>query len=181
MPGRHTETVEVAAAREPLRAQSSALGGLIDNRQITGLPLDGRDFFELGLLLAGIVPPAPGSAGSVRGAFAVNINGAREDSNNFTLDGIFNGDPKLNGPAVTPPVDAVREFEVASGAYDASFGRNSGGQFNVVLQSGGNQFHGTAYEFLRNRVTDARNFFAPAGSQARNTSAISLAPPGADP
>ena len=161
--GRRTETVEVSAPREPLRAQSAALGGLIDNRQITGLPLDGRDFFELGLTLAGVAPPAQGSAGSVRGAFAVNINGAREDSNNFILDGVFDGDPKLNGPAVTPPVDAVREFEVASGAYDASFGRNSGGQFNVVLKSGGNQFHGTAYEFFRNVVTDARNFFAPAG------------------
>jgi hypothetical protein len=159
---RRTETVDVSAVREPLRMQSSALGGLIDNRQINGLPLDGRDFFELALLTGGVAPPAPGSAGSVRGDFAVNINGAREDSNNFILDGVFNGDPKLNGPAVTPPVDAVREFEVASGAYDASFGRNSGGQFNVALKSGGNRFHGTAYEFLRNRVTDARNFFAPA-------------------
>ncbi len=133
LPGMRTEKVEVSAVREPLRTQSSALGGLIDNREITGLPLDGRDFFELGMLLAGVLPPAQGSAGSVRGAFAVNINGAREDSNNFLLDGVFDGDPKLNGPAVTPPVDAIREFEVVSGAYDASFGRNSGGQFNVAV------------------------------------------------
>lgn len=163
LPGRRTEAIEISATREPLRAQSSALGGLIDNRAITELPLDGRDFFELGLLLPGVVPPAQGSAGSVRGAFAVNINGGREDSNNFLLDGMFNVDPKLNGPAVTPPVDAVREFEVASGAFDASLGRNAGGQFNVALKSGGNQFHGTAYEFFRNSATDARNFFAPAG------------------
>ncbi len=163
LPGRHSETVEVSAVLEPLRAQSSALGGLVDNRAITSLPLDGRDFFELGLLLPGVVPPAQGSAGSVRGAFAVNVNGSREDSNNFLLDGVFNGDPKLNGPALTPPVDAVREFEVAAGAYAAPFGRNSGGQFNVAIKSGGNQFHGAAYEFFRNRVTDARNFFAPAG------------------
>src|SRR5439155_2867344 len=106
-------------------------------------------------------PPAPGSAGSVRGDFAVNINGAREDSNNFLLDGVFNGDPKLNGIGVPPPVDAVREFEVATNAYDAMFGRNAGGQINVVLKSGTNQVHGTAYEFFRNRVLDARNFFAP--------------------
>ena len=174
LPGRRTESVEVSAAIEPLRAQSSALGGLIDNRAITGLPLDGREFFDLGLLLAGVTPPAQGSAGSVRGAFAVNVNGAREDSNNFQLDGVFNGDPKLNGPAVTPPVDAVREFEVASGAFDASFGRNSGSQFNVALKSGGNRIHGTAYEFFRNRVTDARNFFAPRGGRrARSISATS--------
>src|SRR5207244_2506525 len=67
-----------------------------------------------------------------------------------------------NGIGVTPPVDAVREFEVATSTYDAQFGRNSGGQMNVVLKSGANQIHGSAYEFLRNRVTDARNFFAPA-------------------
>jgi outer membrane receptor protein involved in Fe transport len=160
LPGRLTEKIEVTATLESLRTQSSSLGGVIENRQVTGLPLDGRNFYELGLLLAGVSPPAPGSAGSVRGDFAVNINGSREDSNNFVLDGVFNGDPKLNGAAVTPPVDAVREFEVASGPFDASFGRNSGGQFNVVLKSGGNQLHGTAYEFFRNRVTDARNYFA---------------------
>jgi hypothetical protein len=161
--GPRTETVEVRATRGLLRAESGALGGVIENRQITGLPLDGRNFFELSLLLPGVAPPAPGSAGTVRGDLAVNINGSREDSNNFLLDGVFNGDPKLNGIAVTPPVDAVREFEVATNAYDASFGRNAGGQMNVVLKSGTNQVHGTAYEFFRNRVFDARNFFA-AGS-----------------
>ena len=68
LPGRRTEAIEVSATREPLRAQSSALGGLIDNRAITGLPLDGRDFFQLGLLLAGVAPPAEGSACSSSGA-----------------------------------------------------------------------------------------------------------------
>src|ERR1017187_9617849 len=163
LPGQRKDTVQVTAAADVLRTDPAALGGVIDNRQITGLPLDGRNFYELGLLLPGVAPSAQGSAGSVRGDFAVNINGAREDSNNFQLDGVYNGDPKLNGIAVTPPVDAVREFEVAASGYDASFGRNGGGQFNVVLKSGGNQFHGTAYEFLRNRAVDARNFFAPAG------------------
>ena len=93
---------------------------MIENIQVTGLPLDGRNFFELSLLLAGVAPPAPGSAGTVRGDFAVNVNGAREDSNNFLLDGVFNGDPKLNGIGVTPPVDAVREFEVVTSTSDAS-------------------------------------------------------------
>jgi outer membrane receptor protein involved in Fe transport len=158
--GQRTETVQVTAAPGLLRTESAALGGVIDNRQITGLPLDGRDFFELSLLLPGVAPPAPGSAGSSRGDFAININGAREDSNNFVLDGVFNSDPKLNGIGVTPPVDAVREFEVAASTYDAMYGRNAGGQVNVVLKSGGNQVHGSAYEFFRNNVTDARNFFA---------------------
>jgi hypothetical protein len=163
LPGQRKDTVQVTAAADVLRTGSAALGGVVDNRQIIGLPLDGRNFYELGLLLPGVAPAAQGSAGSVRGDFAVNINGAREDSNNFLLDGVFNGDPKLNGIAVTPPVDAVREFEVATAGYDASFGRNGGGQFNVVLHSGGNQLHGTAYEFLRNGALDARNYFAPGG------------------
>jgi outer membrane receptor protein involved in Fe transport len=163
--GRRTDTVEVTAARGLLRTESAALGSVVENRQIAGLPLDGRNFFELSLLMAGVAPAAPGSAGSVRGDFAVNVNGAREDSNNFLLDGVFNGDPKLNGIGVTPPVDAVREFEVVTNAYDASFGRNAGGQVSVVLKSGTNQLHGTAYEFFRNRALDARNFFAPAGAE----------------
>jgi hypothetical protein len=161
VPGQRTDSVEVTATPGILRTETAALGGVIDNRQITGLPLDGRDFFELSLLLPGVVPAAPGSAGSVRGDFAININGAREDSNHFVLDGVFNGDPKLNGIGLTPPVDAVREFEVASSTTDALSGRNSGGQINVVLKSGANEIHGTGYEFFRNRVTDARNFFAP--------------------
>ncbi len=164
--GQRADSVQVTAARGLLRTESSALGSVIGNAQITGLPLDGRNFYELSLLLPGVVPAAPGSAGSTRGDFAVNINGAREDSNNFILDGIFNGDPKLNGVGVTPPVDAVREFEVVTATSDATFGRNAGGQVNVVLQSGANQVHGTAYEFFRNRVTDARNFFAPSNEKS---------------
>jgi outer membrane receptor protein involved in Fe transport len=164
--GPRTETVQVTAARGLLRTESAALGSVIENRQITDLPLDGRNFFELSLLISGVAPPAPGSAGSVRGDFAVNVNGAREDSNNFLLDGVFNGDPKLNGIGVTPPVDAVREVEVVTSAYDASFGRNGGGQLSVVLKSGTNQFHGTAYEFFRSRSLGARNVFAPAGESS---------------
>jgi hypothetical protein len=166
LPGKTVEQVTVTATRSLLRPESAAVGGVIDNRQVQGLPLDGRDFYELSLLLPGVVPAAEGSASSVRGSFAININGAREDANDFLLDGVFNGDPKLNGVAVSPPVDAVREFEVLSSTYDASFGRNGGAQVSVVLRSGGNQFHGTAYEFFRNAVFDARNYFAPSGVAA---------------
>ncbi|HUE22365.1 MAG TPA: TonB-dependent receptor [Bryobacteraceae bacterium] len=166
LPGKTTEQVTVSATRSLVRTDSATVGGVIDNRQVQGLPLDGRDFYELSLLLPGVVPAAEGSAASVRGSFAININGAREDSNDFLLDGVFNGDPKLNGVAVSPPVDAVREFEVLSSTYDASFGRNGGAQISVVLRSGSNQFHGTAYEFFRNAVFDARNYFAPSDTPA---------------
>jgi hypothetical protein len=145
-----------------LKQDSPAIGTVIEKREITGLPLDGRNFYELTLLVPGAVPPAQGSAGSVRGDFAFSVNGAREDSNNFLLDGVYNVDPKLNTFAVRPPVDAIQEFETATSTYDAAFGRNPGAQVNVVLKSGTNNLHGSLYEFHRNARLDARNFFAPA-------------------
>ena len=147
---------------EPLKKDSASLGTVIENRQITGLPLDGRNFYELSLLVPGAVPPAQGSAGSARGDFAFSVNGAREDANNFLLDGVYNIDPKLNTFGVRPSVDAIREFEMLTSTYDASFGRNPGAQVNVVLKSGSNDFHGSLFEFHRNAALDARNFFAPA-------------------
>lgn len=154
---------EVLYEAVPLKKDSPSLGTVIENRQVTELPLDGRNFYELSLLVPGAVPPAPGSAGSVRGDFAFSVNGAREDANNFLLDGVYNVDPKLNTFGVRPSVDAIREFEILTSTYDASFGRNPGAQVNVVLNSGSNDFHGSLFEFHRNAALDARNFFAPAG------------------
>ncbi|HEU4712067.1 MAG TPA: TonB-dependent receptor [Pyrinomonadaceae bacterium] len=153
----------VAESEITLKQDSASLGTVIEKRPITGLPLDGRNFFELSLLVPGAVPPAQGSAGSVRGDFAFSVNGAREDANNFLLDGVYNIDPKLNTFGVRPSVDAIREFEMLTSTYDASFGRNPGAQVNVVLNSGTNDFHGSLFEFHRNAALDARNFFAPAG------------------
>ncbi len=155
------QEVVVSALLTPLRRDSAAVGTVIENRQIVGLPLDGRNFLELSLLVPGAAPSAPGSAGSVRGDFALNVNGAREDANAFLLDGAYNVDPKLNTFGVKPPVDAIQEFEVLTSTHDAAFGRNGGGQINIVLKSGTNGFHGTVYEFFRNGALDARNYFAP--------------------
>ncbi len=146
-----------------LKKDSASLGTVIDNREVRGLPLDGRNFYELSLLVPGAAPPAQGSAGSVRGDFAFSVNGAREDANNFLLDGVYNVDPKLNTFGVRPSVDAIHEFEMATSTYDASFGRNPGAQVNVILNSGSNDLHGSLFEFHRNAKMDARNFFAPAG------------------
>ena len=156
------QEVVVNALMAPLRRDSAAVGTVIENRQIVGLPLDGRNFLELSLLVPGVAPSAPGSAGSVRGDFALNVNGAREDGNAFLLDGAYNVDPKLNTFGIKPPVDAIQEFEVLTSTHDAAFGRNAGGQINIVLKSGTNGFHGTVYEFFRNGALDARNYFAPA-------------------
>jgi hypothetical protein len=139
---------------------------LIEEQQVRDLPLDGRNFLELALLVPGTAPAPQGSASSVRGDFALTVNGAREDFNNYILDGAYNVDPKLGTPAVRPPVDAIHEFEVSTANYDASFGRNGGGQINVLTKSGTNRAAGTAYEFLRNGALDARNHFAPEGEPA---------------
>lgn len=145
-----------------LKTDSASIGTTLANRQVTGLPLDGRNFSELSLLVPGVVPAAEGSAVSVRGGFAFSVNGGREESNLFLLDGVYNGDPVLNGAGVIPPVDAILEFEVLTNSYDASFGRNGGGQINVATRRGSNSWHGTGYEFFRNAALDARNHFAPA-------------------
>ena len=157
-----TDPYMIVSSPSDLKKDSSSIGTVIENRQVTGLPLDGRNFFELGLLVPGAAPAAPGSAGSVRGDFSFSVNGAREDGNNFLLDGVYNVDPKLNTYGVRPPVDAIREFEMLTSSYDAAFGRNPGAQVNVVLKSGSNDLHGSLFEFYRNGALDARNFFAPA-------------------
>jgi hypothetical protein len=166
-PGDRTETVEVRDSRELLKTENASLGVVIENKQVTALPLDGRNFVELALLAPGTAAPAQGAAGTARGEFTFHSNGGREDANSFLLDGVYNADPKLNGVGVTPPVDAIREFEVSTGNYDAAFGRGGGAQVNVVVKSGTNAMHGTLYEFFRNQAMDARNFFAPAGVDPR--------------
>ncbi len=177
----HPYYIDVTDELAPLKQDSASLGAVIENRQITGLPLDGRNFYELNLLVPGAVPAAQGSAGSVRGDFAFSVNGAREDSNNFLLDGVYNVDPKLNTFGVRPPVDAIREYETLTSTYDASFGRSAGAQVNVVMKSGSNDFHGSLYEFFRNGALDARNYFAPGDESApkyqRNQFGFSLGGP----
>ena len=175
------ESVVVSAPNVPVRKDSISLGTVIQNAQVSNLPLDGRNFLELSLLLPGAVPAAPGSASSVRGDFSFSVSGSREGTNTFLLDGMSNVDPKLNTLGIQPPVDAIREFEMLTSTPDASFGRNSGSQVNVVMKSGTNAIHGTVYEFVRNGALDARNYFAPPSEPApgyeRNQFGASLGGP----
>jgi hypothetical protein len=164
--GAVVQAVEVTAPFIPVDRDTAALHTFIDERLITSLPLDGRNFFELALLAPGTAPAPQGSASLSRGDFAFTVNGAREDFNGFLLDGVYNIDPKLNTPGVRPPVDAIREYQVLTSTYDVSFGRNGGGQVNVITKSGANHVSGTAYEFLRNGALDARNHFAPKNEPA---------------
>jgi hypothetical protein len=159
--GQHDEAVIVTAPAVAVERLRPARTTAIDGEQIRGLPLDGRNFLELSLLAPGTAPEAQGSASSVRGDVAFHVNGGREDSNGYLLDGVINVDPKLNTLGVSPPVDAVQEFELITSTPDASFGRNSAGQVNVVVKAGANELRGTAYEFFRDRALNAANAFAP--------------------
>ena len=156
--GSITFEVSVVADAPMIDAVSSGLGTVIDNKKIVELPLNGRDLFQLSTLVTGAAPPAENSQNSSAGG-AVSINGAREQSNNFLLDGVDNNDPLLNQIVVPPSIDSIQEFKVQSSTYSAEFGRSAGGQFNYVTKSGTNSWHGSAYEFHRNAVLDAKNFF----------------------
>ena len=160
-PGPVTDTVTVRATEGLVDRATPSLTSRVDGDGLVTLPLDGRNFLDLALLAPGAAPAAQGSAGSVRGDFAFNVNGAREDANTFLLDGVLNVDPKLNSAAVRPPVDGIREFEVITNLPDASFGRGAGAQVNVVTKSGTNTFAGNAYDYFRTTAFNARNYFAP--------------------
>ncbi len=156
--GRH-ETVSVASEIPNVETESSDLGTVIDRAMIEKLPLNERDFLRLALLTPGVLPPVQDSALSTRGDFAMNVNGAREEFNNYLLDGVDNNDPDVNTYVLQPSVDAIQEFKIETNSYSAEYGRSAGAQVNVITRSGTNQFHGFGYEYLRNRVLDARNFF----------------------
>ena len=143
-----------------IEMDSSSLGAVIDDHKVKELPLNGRDFFELTYIVAGAVPGAEESQNSTQGG-AVAVNGMREQSNNFLLDGVDNNNQFLNQLTVPPPVEAVQEFKIQSGVYGAEFGSRAGAQLNVVTRSGTNQFRATLYNFHRNAALDTRNFFDP--------------------
>ena len=153
------ESITVEAEAPLLQSESSSVGQVIDNRKITILPLNEREFLQLALLGPGAAPPAPESRLSTQGNSGINVNGAREAANNFLLDGVDNNDLFLNRLVIKPSVDAIDEFKIQAGNYEAEYGRNGGSQVNVALKSGTNDLHGSLYEFLRNSSLDAKNYF----------------------
>jgi hypothetical protein len=153
------QTVEVSARAAAVSAESSELALVLDRGRIQDLPLNRRDFLQLSLLAPGVAAPVQDSELSTRGSFAMHASGAREEANNFLMDGVDNNDPYLNTFALQPPVDAIQEFKVSTSTHSALYGRSAGAQVNVITRGGGNQFHGSLYEFFRNRALDARNAF----------------------
>jgi hypothetical protein len=156
--GQPSEQVVVTETIPLVQTDTSTLGQVIERKQVSDLPLNERNFLTFALLVPGGQLPVQGSQNSAQGG-AISVNGAREQSNDFLLDGVDNNDLYINQYSVLPSVDAIQEFKVQSSDYSAEFGRSGGAQINVILKSGTNQFHGSGFEFLRNRHLDAKNFF----------------------
>ncbi|MGH9499864.1 MAG: carboxypeptidase regulatory-like domain-containing protein [Terriglobales bacterium] len=166
---RRTEQVTVAANAPVIEQTRDVLGEAVDRKLMDQLPLNGRDFGKLVALVPGVTVEPAGVAGTQFGFGQFNINGNRDRSNNYTLDGTDNNDPFFNNsalnqvgitgaPATLLPVDAIQEFNLQS-QFAAEYGRNSGSVVNIITRSGTNKLHGTAFEFLRNSALDARNYF----------------------
>ena len=130
----------------------------MDNKKVTELPLNGRNFLQFNLLVPGATQGVKGSQNQTQGG-SITVNGAREQSNNFLLDGMDNNDLAINQYAVAISTEAIQEFKVQASTYSAEFGRSPGAQINIATKAGTNQIHGVLYEYLRNNDLDAKNFF----------------------
>ena len=161
--GSETLEVEVSADAALVQSTVSSLGQTVMEHEIVDLPLDGRNFSQLGLLQPGVVPLTPGlleAGGPARQNQAYAVDGQRPESNNFMIDGADNVSSVDGGFVLKPPIDAIAEFKILSHNANAEFGRNTGSTTNIVTRSGSNSFHGAAWEFLRNDAMDASDYFS---------------------
>jgi len=165
-----TEEHVIVVESVPLvETSDTTLSQVVDRTLVQELPLNGRDFGKLVALTPGVTVEGSGVAGTEKGFGQFNINGNRDRSNNYTLDGTDNNDPFFNNsalnqvgitgaPATLLPLDAIQEFNLQS-QFGAEYGRNSGSVVNIITRSGTNEFHGSLYEYNRNSYFDARNYF----------------------
>ena len=167
--GAVTDTIEVTEAAPLIESDTSSIGQVIETKAIVDLPLNGRNFVQLAILAPGVTGVGFGASGTImsgnrpddlRPGSEVFANGNREGSNNFLMDGADNNERLTLSITLRPSVEAVREFKMQTNMFAADQGRNAGATVNVITKSGSNEWHGSAYEFLRNDQLDARNYFA---------------------
>lgn len=161
--GQVTETMEVTAQGALLATENATVGTVVEQKRIVELPINGRNY----LSLSGLAPnvsagfqsagQADGRQGGDRANQNISVAGMRNQFNRFTLDGVENTDPNFNTYVIFPSVEALQEFKVQSGVYPAEFGRGAT-QINVSTKGGGNQYHGSLFEFVRNDKLDAKNY-----------------------
>ena len=168
------QTVSVSDNTLHVETTSTQLGEVISGRQMTAVPLDGRSYTDLLSLQAGVAPATSITNTTVQDVGAtvlnpsgtlnpgtVSVNGQREFANFFSVNGSDAEEDVNAGTAIIPNLDAIAEFRIITGNFDAEYGEFSGGQISVVTKSGTNQLHGSAFDFLRNTDLDARNYFSP--------------------
>src|SRR5215470_5794041 len=167
--GETTETVVVEAGSPVINAQDSALGVVLESQQITELPLNGRNFTQVALLVPGVIRGSGNATGaqgnaetyrySQEGGASLVVNGIRAQANNFILDGIDNNEALVNSIVLFPPADAIDEFKVQTNIAPAQYGRAGGALVLTTIKSGSNDYHGSAFWFNRNKNLNARSFF----------------------
>ncbi len=162
------EVVEVSGQESLITVDNSTISTVIDNRKIVELPLNGRNFLQLGLLIPGVTgAPGGGSAEGATEAGPFSVGGQRDRAINYYIDGTDNNQVINNNTAASASVDAIQEFTILTSSFSAEYGRNSGAIINVVTKSGTNNLHGTLFHFLRNDALDANGIFEKAAGQPK--------------
>jgi len=176
--GEAVEKVEVSSGALHVESETSQMGEVITGNEMTSVPLVSRSYTDLIALQPGVVSSSSGLSGAQAGPFnstgvvlplvsgdlnagGLSINGMREASNGFLLNGATVQEPGFGGTAIIPNLDSIEEFRILTNNFDAEYGFYSGGQINVITKSGTNSFHGDVFEFLRNTDFDASNYFDP--------------------
>jgi hypothetical protein len=172
-----TITLQLGAVRESLTVsgtaqiievdrRSAALGQVINSAQVAELPLNGRNFVQLGTLAPGAVKGEGAffnnkgtTEVSIRGTTSISVQGMRENANDFLLDGVDDNELTAGAVSILPSVESIQEFKVLTNSYSAEYGSRGGGTVLVSTKSGTNTVHGSVFEFVRNDAFDARNFF----------------------
>src|SRR5208282_1283242 len=175
--GQTTEKIEVSSSALHVDTANTQMGEVIEGKEMTDVPLVTRSYTDLLALQPGVVPNSSGLNGGIGGTFtsagfspplvsgsenagALSVNGMREAANGFILNGIIVQETGFSGAGAIPNLDSIAEFRILTNNSDAEYGNYSGGQINVVTKSGTNDWHGNAFEFLRNTNLDAANYFA---------------------
>ena len=157
------QSVTVVAQTPVIETATISVGQVINQRTVQEIPLNGRHFVDLGLLIPGsVTPPQNGFLTAPlrgQGSFGLNTAGGREDTTNFMINGVNLNDMAQNQITFQPSINTVQEFKADNSTFSAEYGRNSGAIVNIATRSGTNDYHGELFEFLRNDALDARNFF----------------------
>ena len=162
--GSVSENVEVTAETPTIQTDTSSLGEVVSTKEMTQLPLNGRDYIQLATLTTGVVRTSSGTNGNTGGSSTGGLNsfvanGTRGTLNNFLLDGIDNNSNDNGGVILRTNVDAIQEFKLQTNTYSAEFGRSAGAVVNAITKTGTNRYHGNVFEFFRNSALDARDTF----------------------